>query len=765
MLKLHTIMMVGFMAATLLCSSVFSATVDVTSYGAVGTGNEADASTNFSACALAIYAAGDGGTVLVPAGVYYMNASITIGRDNLTLDGYGATIKRVSTGDPAAMSMIYVGTTSGCVVQGLTIDGNRSDRISSPYSNGIVAEYAVGLTIKDCDIRNNPEDGVYITSRVRSDGKRGYARVENCNITYNYRNGISITDSSGGCVIIDCYFANSGLHALDFEPDNHHTANHTVTGCTFDADNLVLYGTLPTALPWGIIIEGCDFVNGADLKCHQAMEVVATNNTFTGGGGIFLNGYYTSQDGYGKIALAGNSVAGVTSNGINLLTNPGFESWTGGIPNNWTPTGTGTYTIESSLLLALEGTKAAHLIAASGNARLKQTISVTAGNYYTFGGYISRDAISGVAYPVITVNFLDAGSAVLKDSDLRAYYEYAKYAIYEKAMGIAKAPAGAVSAEVSIGGESSGSFNAYFDGLFFYEGIGPDDDLTLTDDKVVRFDFGRQGDYPAPGYIHVDSTTAYGTDPNTGLTYGVFGTVIDEDYWGSWQTRNTRDELSLNGLRFENSEEDYSSGFEFEVPNGEYLVTVGAGTVAWNVVGQLFMEGGGGLEGLTYSGTVNSDNLYVVDVIPDTMWSDVHGEFVSDGILTWTQDQDYEKHRVMYYGQIRTWGYYNNNPYWFAAELLYLENQPVTVTDGKLTVHGMAISDGGAGYDLVLNFIEVVRAPVLPPANCNEVWQFGFGLDADFDQDCDVDLADLAEMVGNWLICNDPGDPSCIETW
>ena len=281
---------------------------------------------------------------------------------------------------------------------------------------------------------------------------------------------------------------------------------------------------------------------------------------------------------------------------------------------------------------------------------------------------------------------------------------------------------------------------------------------TRTFGEVMRFDLGRQGDTPAEGYVHVDSTTTYGYDANTGWTYGVFGTVISEDYWGSWQTRNTPDELTINGLRFDDDSGNFLSGFEVELPNGEYLVTVGAGKVGWNTVGQLYMEGGGGPEGLRYSGTVNSDNLYMVDVFPDID----PGTGDSDGILTWTQDQDYEKHVAMYYGQIQTWGYNNNNPYFSAAELLYLQDQPVTIADGKLTVYGM--NSGNDGY-VLLNFIKVVKAPVLPPVNCSEVWQNGFGQSGDLNQDCQVDFQDIADFVINWLVCNDPNEPGCIRNY
>ena len=272
---------------------------------------------------------------------------------------------------------------------------------------------------------------------------------------------------------------------------------------------------------------------------------------------------------------------------------------------------------------------------------------------------------------------------------------------------------------------------------------------TRTFGEVWRFDFGRQGDTPATDYVHVDSTTAYGYDAGTDWTYGVFGTVISEDYWGSWQTRNTPDELTLNGLRFDDDYGDYLSGFEVEVPNGEYLVTVGAGKVGWNCVGKIMVEG------QFYSGTVNSENLYVLDVSPNNLPPDdpTHPND-SDGYLTWTLSQDYEMHAPMYYGQIQTWGYNNNNPYFAAAECLYLERQPVVVTDGKLTVQGMLIAE----Y-FCLNFLEIT------PNTCQGVIDVGYRLKGDVNGDCKVNFMDFADLARQWLICNDPNDPSCMATW
>jgi parallel beta-helix repeat protein len=754
-----------------------AATVNVVTHGAVGTGNEADAATNQTAFAAAIAAANSGDTVYFPPGVYYLDGDvsvptrgISVNKAGLTLDGYGATIKRV-TSDATPLVMIGWGWgDNGSVIQGLTIDGNRSAYEGGSF--GIYASHSTDLTIIDCNIINNASDGIYISAEhddtYGPNYKKGYATIENCTINNNYRNGLSITNSSGGCVVKDSDFTGNDLVGLDIEPEWHHTSNHLISGCTFDKDRLNLYGVEPHTRPWDITIEDCNFINGAELVSHLSMDITATNNTFTGAGGsIFFNGFYgETYGGCGKIALTGNSVEGVTNNGINLLVNPSFDSWTAGTADNWTAVGTGTYNIEPSEARALEGVEAAHLSAAGGTAELKQTIAVSAGNYYTFGGYISRGPISGSTHPAISVKFLDGGLSVLKTIEVRAYYEYEKYAIYEKVMGIVEAPAGAVSAEVIVGSQTSGSFDAYFDGLFFFAGVGPDGgDLTESDNKVMRFDFGQKPgvtpgfDSPAPGYIHVDSTTAYAFDPDTGLTYGVFSdanSIVSEFSHAAFQTRHSGTWLSVDGLRFHNADGLSSSGFELEVPNGTYLVTVAGGSISTNLKGYLVVEG------QAYFGDQNSENmnLYMVDVNPDQ-----DGGGVPDGFLTWTQDQNFSKHApVSALFGVQTWGMGSvsiGQELYDAAEFLYLQDQPITVTDGKLTVYGVSTTESGTELRYLLSFLEVVA---VSPQNCNQVQEFDFGLLGDFNQDCVVDYADLFEMVNNWLVCNMPNDLNCIET-
>lgn len=49
------------------------------------------------------------------------------------------------------------------------------------------------------------------------------------------------------------------------------------------------------------------------------------------------------------------------------------------------------------------------------------------------------------------------------------------------------------------------------------------------------------------------------------------------------------------------------------------------------------------------------------------------------------------------------------------------------------------------------------------PISCDEVWQMGYGIDADLNTDCSVDLGDIAAFMKDWLKCNDPEDANC--TW
>ena len=47
------------------------------------------------------------------------------------------------------------------------------------------------------------------------------------------------------------------------------------------------------------------------------------------------------------------------------------------------------------------------------------------------------------------------------------------------------------------------------------------------------------------------------------------------------------------------------------------------------------------------------------------------------------------------------------------------------------------------------------------PQTCQQVWDKGYGLPSDLNEDCHVDLADLAAFAAKWLDCADPQNPAC----
>ena len=50
---------------------------------------------------------------------------------------------------------------------------------------------------------------------------------------------------------------------------------------------------------------------------------------------------------------------------------------------------------------------------------------------------------------------------------------------------------------------------------------------------------------------------------------------------------------------------------------------------------------------------------------------------------------------------------------------------------------------------------------------CDDVWDFGFGMDADRDKDCVITFRDFARFASDWatVTCNKPDDINCIPNW
>ncbi len=85
-------------------------------------------------------------------------------------------------------------------------------------------------------------------------------------------------------------------------------------------------------------------------------------------------------------------------------------------------------------------------------------------------------------------------------------------------------------------------------------------------------------------------------------------------------------------------------------------------------------------------------------------------------------------------------------------------------------VDKLSAESAAAGWSLAIvldgNGGSILQATYSPDfATCEEVIATGFGLEADFDKDCDVDLNDFAVMSAGWLGNNNPEDINHTPNW
>ncbi len=222
--------------AWLLCVSTAAAvpTVNPKDHGALGNGTANDT----AALQQAVDAvAGSGGTLLVPPGVYLIDAKIGLALKSqmtLTLDT-GATLRAI----PNALDhsrVISVSDVESVNILGGTIEGEREQHqgTTGEWGNGIEIRNSKQIRVEGVTVSSCWGDGLYIG------GKSENITISKVTADKNRRQGLSITSASD-VVVQESIFRNTQGTApecgVDLEPNTGETvAKCQILNCQFFAN-------------------------------------------------------------------------------------------------------------------------------------------------------------------------------------------------------------------------------------------------------------------------------------------------------------------------------------------------------------------------------------------------------------------------------------------------------------------------------------------------------------------------------------------------
>ncbi|MFH1615126.1 MAG: right-handed parallel beta-helix repeat-containing protein [Planctomycetota bacterium] len=648
--------------------------VSVLDYGADNTGDPNKASDNKSAFDSAIVAAGNNGTVTMPAGTYYFSSSVSFDvngtqYENVTFSGYGAAWKRILTGtDP--LSLLIPGT--DWTIEGITFDGSR-DSDSPNYSFGVRIQYGDaydihGVTVQDCNFKNIPYEGLLV-----DDGAYDVV-VSNCVAHNCYRNGMAVIDGHSvyfyNCTVYD----NGTPHGIDFEPDDRDVYDFLVKDCNFvNGDSLGIWGASYGI--WDVTVEGCHFTADANRWVTgiiaQRCIVDVNSCVFDANSGLHLNGYNLSQSNYGNISLS--NYTGLDSSTTNLISNGDFETWSGGAPNDWSESTGGNSAIDSAGTRgATSGSYGMHLDSPDSGCTgyvTQEVSSISANSWYTFSGYIWQRP-SVVRTPMIKLQVRNSADSVLRTITLFTN----KKDVYEKVMAIFETPANTDNILITVGQESSGVSYGYFDNLKLVAGKGPDGGDDTADYQL--FDCDDKDDVKTYRmYTSITRDDVY--DANVGYGFVTSGSLTDSH------------ESSLDAVG--NDERFYDviyvpswwDYFRVDVePNQDYYVTVSTGVPGYYSWGYMKIQGTEYLwaDNPADANSIPSPNdgtIKIIDVYNDRLRLLVPENSDANEVLTTAGEW-----HTGSYCNIRVYGWNNNGDYYnqgyfyndaHRAEFLYLE--------------------------------------------------------------------------------------------
>jgi len=278
---------------------------------------------------------GTGGTVLIPAGTFMVNATRSSGQGlmitshmTLQLDP-SAVLKVLPNGSPS-YSILYLEEVSDVNILGGTLEGDRSTHTGTGGESGmgIVVASSTSIVIESVTVKECWGDGFYIGGSTPSQG------ITLCSVVadHNRRQGLSVVMADGVVVRNSTFQNTSGTtpeNGIDIEPNPGETVNNLqILNCIFSnnagggiQDSVPIANT-GIAFATNIVIEGNHVTgNGVNSANGDARGGIEVSNV---SGHRIANNIIQNNNGWGlrlrdnanDTVVTGNTVSDSIGDGI-----------------------------------------------------------------------------------------------------------------------------------------------------------------------------------------------------------------------------------------------------------------------------------------------------------------------------------------------------------------------------------------------------------------------------------------------------------------
>lgn len=283
--------------------------VDVTLYGAdpTGTNDSSSAFTN------AIAACPAYGTVIVGPGTYKLASEVTIGKSNITILGFGATITTATNG---VYRKLMATAQSGLMIQGIRFNGGYTSGGTGLGTGCVELTTCTNCKILNCDFANSPSAGVNVLSACSE------ITVSNCDFNFCFVGIFSNGDGSNDphkLILSHCHFRNGvgststnfsgGIKISGASTNLHQQCGHVISDCTFDGcgqmgcelnqsgDGSVITNIAANNVGFGLSIAGVNNVSASNVTakaCAVNGVEIAANSQWVSLSNITIDGHATN---------------------------------------------------------------------------------------------------------------------------------------------------------------------------------------------------------------------------------------------------------------------------------------------------------------------------------------------------------------------------------------------------------------------------------------------------------------------------------------